>query len=144
MVAARIPVKLRGLRELGSLNKRREGAEMRMAMVLVLLVALIAGPVPSVLATDLPEGALGQGPIHQSVSLVTQIDRAAGLVIIRLDDGRLVRLHVDEATAGDTLAALEPGDVIREHCTRVNADMAKALLIRRVRTASMEIGSFEQ
>lgn len=117
---------------------------MRMAMVLVLLIALIAGPVPSALATDLPEGALGQGPIHQSVSLITRVDRAAGMVVIKLDDGRFVRLLVDKATAGDDLAALEPGDFIREHCTRVSGDTAHARLIVRVRSAAEEIASFEQ
>lgn len=116
---------------------------MRMAMVLVLLIALTAGPVPSALATDLPEGSLGQGPIHQSVSMITHIDPAGRLVVIRLDGGRLLRLLVDEATAGDTLAALGPGDFIREHCTRVSGDTAQARLILRVRPAWMEIGSPE-
>ena len=80
---------------------------MRMAVGLVLVVALLAGPVASALATELPEGLLAQGAIHQSVSLVTHVDRAAGMVVIKLDDGRLVRLLVDKATAGDDLAALD-------------------------------------
>ena len=116
---------------------------MHMAMALMLLIALLAGPVPSALATDVPGVAPAQGPIHQSVSMITRVDLAAGLVVIKLDDGRLVRLIVDDTTAGDNLSALEAGDVIREHCARVSADTAKARLILRVRPAWMEIGSPE-
>ncbi len=117
---------------------------MKNLVVLALGMAMLALSVPSALAADVPGGGSEQKAIHQSVSMVTRIDRAAGLMVIKLDGGRLLRLIVDGATAGDPLAALEPGDIIREHCTRVSADTAKALLLHRVRPAWMEIGSFEQ
>lgn len=117
---------------------------MRRAVVLVFWMAVLAVPLPSALAADLPEGALGQGPIHQSVSMITRIDRAAGLMVIKLDGGRLVRLTVDGATTGEPLAAMVPGDFIRENSVRMDADTARALQIRLVRTASEELGSFEK
>lgn len=117
---------------------------MKNLVVLALGLAMVAAPALSALAADVPGAGPGQKPIHQSVSMITCIDRAAGLMVIRLDGGRLLRLIVDGATAGDPLAALEPGDFIREHCTRGDVDTARALLIRRVRTASQELESFEQ
>ena len=115
---------------------------MKKLVVLALGVAMLALSVPSALAADVPGGE--PKPIHQSVSMITRIDRAAGLMVIKLDGGRLLRLIVDGATAGDPLAALEPGDYVREHCTRVSADTAQARLVVRVRAAWEEIGSVEQ
>lgn len=117
---------------------------MKKLVVLALGVAMLALSVPSALAADVPGGGPEPKPIHQSVSMITRIDRAAGLMVIKLDGGRLLRLIVDGATAGDPLAALEPGDYVREHCTRVSADTAQARLVVRVRAAWEEIGSVEQ
>ncbi|MBI2080763.1 MAG: hypothetical protein HYY54_06430 [candidate division NC10 bacterium] len=110
----------------------------------VVLVALISGSVLSAQAADAPGVTPPHGRIHRSVSLVTQVDPAAGVLVIKLDGGKRFRLLVDRTTAGESLAELDPGDIIREHCVRVDADTARALLIRRVRTASEELGSFEQ
>lgn len=98
---------------------------------------------PSALGGDVPEVAPVPEAIHQSVSMITHIDRAAGLIVIKLDGGRLLRLIVDNYTVGDDVATLEPGDFIRQHCSRTEAGTAKARLIRRVRPAWMEISSFE-
>lgn len=119
---------------------------MKNLVVLALGMAMLALSVPSALAADVPGGGpeQKQKAIHQSVSMVTDVDRAGEWVVVRLDGGRLLRLVVDKGTAGDDVAALAPGDFIREHCTLGSAGKAKALLIYRVRTAWMEIGSFEQ
>lgn len=64
--------------------------------------------------------------------------------MIKLDSGRFVRLLVDKDTVGDSLATLDPGDVISERCTHMADGMARVLQIRRVRTASAELESIEK
>lgn len=76
--------------------------------------------------------------------MITEIDRVAGLVVIRLDGGRTRRLLVNGTTAGEALGALGPGDIISERCIMISAGTAEALLIRLVRPAWKELSSFEQ
>ncbi len=112
---------------------------MRMAVILALSAAALAVVAP--LARS--EAVAPPGPVHQSVAVVVRIDRATGLVMIKQDDGRLLRLFVDGASAGDDFTALQPGDIVREQCAMDGGGILKARLILRMRRAWQEIGSPE-
>ena len=112
---------------------------MRMAGTVAFLFVILSGPVVSAGDHGMNPGTL----IHRSVAVVTSIDRNAGFLVIRQDDGQVLRIYVDRALAGDGLEALQPGDIVREECTKSSTGIRTARRILLVRPAWREIGTPE-
>ena len=112
---------------------------MRVAGTVASLFVLLGGPVAS--ADD--HGMSPERLIHRSVAVVTSIERDAGFLVIRQDDGQVLRIYVDRTSAGDSLEALQPGDIVREECTKSSSGFRIARRILLVRPAWREIGTPE-
>jgi hypothetical protein len=113
---------------------------MRLISVAVLLTVILACAM-AVRAGD--NGLPMQRLSYHSVSAVTSVDRRAGFLDIKQDTGQVLRIYVDNATAGDRLETIRPGDIIREECVKDKRGILKALSIRLVRAAWKEIGTPE-
>jgi len=115
---------------------------MRMAGMVAFLCVLLGGPVAS--AED--PGMSPERLIHRSVAVVTSIERDAGFLVIRQDDGQVLRIYVDKTSAGDSLEALQPGDIIREECTKCTKSSSGSRIARRILLSptSLERGRYSR
>lgn len=113
-------------------------------ITLALLTTLALVPSPGSLR------AADTGVIHIGKGTVLSVDIQGGRLLMAQDPyGHhvLSLTHqtrvVDEVGSPILPAALQPGDLIREECLRVEKGKGQATLIRRVRPAWMELASPE-
>jgi len=72
---------------------------MRVVGTVAFLFVLLSGPVASADDYRMSPERL----IHRSVAVVTSIERDAGFLVIRQDDGQVLRIYVDRTSAGDSV-----------------------------------------